>query len=44
MSLFLLLLRLEKEGLACAHTQVGPPPPIEEQEKAATQGLPFHNG
>lgn len=31
---------LEKEGLAFAHAQAGLPPPTEEQEKAAAQGLP----
>jgi hypothetical protein len=31
---------LEKEGLAFAHAQAGLPPPTEEQEKAAKQGLP----
>ena len=47
---------LEKEGLAFAHAQAGLPPPTEEQEKAAEQGLsvrperagekpfPFNNG
>ncbi len=32
---------LEKEGLAFAHAQAGLPPPTEEQNQVAEQGLPL---